>query len=104
MDLRRTDECLLRRTDECNKFYPIRLSVATIDCSMVADADAVGGEAWTCDGQTNAINFIQFVSPSPRLLDGSESLANRLSVDQVVSSALNSDHGLRITDDSYHFS
>ena len=31
----------------------------------------VAGEAWTCDGQTNAINFIQFVCQSPQLLDGS---------------------------------
>ena len=25
---------------------------------MVADAGGVGGEAWTCDRQTNGINFI----------------------------------------------
>jgi hypothetical protein len=36
-----------------------------------SDAGGVGGEAWTCDGQTNRINFIQFVCPSPWLLDGS---------------------------------
>ena len=36
---------------------------------MVADAGGVGGEAWTCDEQTNGINFIQFVCPSPWLLD-----------------------------------
>ena len=29
-----------------------------------------GGEAWTCDGQTNGINFILFVCPSPWWLDG----------------------------------
>jgi hypothetical protein len=35
---------------------------------MVADAaGGVGGEAWSCDGQTNGINFIQFVCPSPWL-------------------------------------
>ena len=34
---------------------------------MVADAGCVGGEAWTSDGQTNGINFIQFVCPSTLL-------------------------------------
>ncbi len=37
---------------------------------MVADGGGGGGEAWTSDGQTNVINFIQFVCPSPWLLDG----------------------------------
>lgn len=32
-------------------------------------AGDVGGTAWTCDGQTNTINFIQFVCQSPWLLD-----------------------------------
>ena len=32
-------------------------------------AGGVDGEAWTCDGQTNTINFIQFVCQSPWLLD-----------------------------------
>jgi hypothetical protein len=47
-------------------------------CPMVIDMDMagagfvdVGSEAWTFDGQTNGINFIQFVCPSPWLLDGS---------------------------------
>jgi hypothetical protein len=43
-------------------------SVRHHGCSMVADAGGVGGEAWTCDGQTNG-NFIQFVCLSPLLLD-----------------------------------
>ena len=30
-------------------------SVCHHHCSMVADAGGVGGEAWTCDGQTNGI-------------------------------------------------
>ena len=34
-------------------------------------AGGVGGEAWTCDRQTNGINFIQFVCSSPWLLDRS---------------------------------
>jgi hypothetical protein len=53
----------LRRTDEWNKFYPTRL--------LADDDGGVGGEAWTCDGQTNGINFIQLVCPSPWWLDGS---------------------------------
>ncbi len=49
---------------------PGNSSVRHHGCSMIADAGGVGGEAWTCDGQTNG-NFIQFVCPSPWLLDGS---------------------------------
>ena len=45
-------------------------SVRHHGCSMVADAGGVGGEAWTCDGQTNGIKFIPFVFPSPWLRDG----------------------------------
>ena len=37
---------------------------------MVVDASGVGGEAWNCDGQANGKHFIQFVCPSPWLLDG----------------------------------
>ena len=29
------------------------------------NSGGVGGEAWSCDGQTNGIIFIQFVCPSP---------------------------------------
>jgi hypothetical protein len=39
---------------------------------MVADGGGGGDEAWACDGQTNAINFIQFVCPSLWLLDGAD--------------------------------
>ena len=64
----------MRRTDECDKFYPIRLSI-TMGARWYADGGGVGGEAWTCDGQTNAINFIQFVCLSPWLLDGTRMAA-----------------------------
>jgi hypothetical protein len=37
---------------------------------LLADDEGVGGEAWTCDGQTNGIFFVQFVCPSTLLLDG----------------------------------
>ena len=38
-----------------------------VSYGMVADAGGDGGEAWTCDRQTNRINFIQLVCPSPLL-------------------------------------
>ena len=37
---------------------------------MLADDGGVGGEAWTCDGQTNGKKFIQLVCPSTLLLVG----------------------------------
>ncbi len=46
-------------------------SVRQLCCTLVADADGVGGEAWTCDGQTNGLNFLQFVCPSTLLHVGS---------------------------------
>jgi hypothetical protein len=46
----------------------------------------VGGEVWTCDGQTNGINFNPFVCPSPWLLDGSGYRSSR-QFDELISIA-----------------
>ena len=55
-------------TDRRMNEFLSNLSVRRHGCSMVADAGGSGGEAWTCDGQTNGIIFIELVCPSPWLL------------------------------------
>ena len=50
---------------------------------MVADSGGVGGEAWTCDAQTNKINFIQCVCPSPWFLDGNR-FRRKMTIDDEV--------------------
>ncbi len=46
-------------------------SVVMLTVTDAGGVGGVGGEAWTCDGQTNGMNVFKFVCPSPWLLDGS---------------------------------
>jgi hypothetical protein len=57
-------------TNGISSIVVVRHSPWLLDGIVRRQAGGVGGEAWTCDGQTNGINFIEFVCPSPWFLDG----------------------------------